>query len=239
MELIHPCSLPAAKNSGGFTFVELLVAMVISGIILMAVFSTFKVQQDVYTAQDQVTELQQNARAAFWYMFPEMRMAGFDPTFAAGAGIVTATHSSFGFTLDIDDDDETGEPDGDTDDGNERVTFGFRDVYDGDDDGMADAGAAPLGRNTGGGLQPFIDNIAAIEFQYTLEDAPPTLTPADFDKIESVEVSILARTKHPDRNFTNNTVYTTASGVEWGPFNDNYRRYLLISSVELRNQGMK
>ncbi|MCX5885420.1 MAG: prepilin-type N-terminal cleavage/methylation domain-containing protein, partial [Proteobacteria bacterium] len=46
----------------GFTLVELLVAMAISGIVVAAVYTAFVTQQKSYTVQDQVAETQQNAR---------------------------------------------------------------------------------------------------------------------------------------------------------------------------------
>jgi len=61
----------------GFTLVELLVAMVLSFILVGAVYGTFTSQQKSYTVQDQVAEAQQNARMAMNILLRDMRMAGY------------------------------------------------------------------------------------------------------------------------------------------------------------------
>ena len=62
----------------GFTLVELLIALAVSGIIMTGIFSAFKTQQDSYLAQEQVAEMQQNLRASLYIMTREIRMAGYD-----------------------------------------------------------------------------------------------------------------------------------------------------------------
>ena len=61
----------------GFTLIELLVAMVLSFIIIGAVYGTFTSQQKTYTIQDQVAEAQQNARMAMNILMRDIRMAGY------------------------------------------------------------------------------------------------------------------------------------------------------------------
>lgn len=61
----------------GFTLIELLVAMVLSFIIIGAVYGTFTSQQKSYTVQDQVAEAQQNARMAMNILMRDIRMAGY------------------------------------------------------------------------------------------------------------------------------------------------------------------
>ena len=64
-------------NRKGFTLIELLVAMVLSFIIIGAVYGTFTSQQKSYTVQDQVAEAQQNARMAMNILMRDIRMAGY------------------------------------------------------------------------------------------------------------------------------------------------------------------
>jgi type IV pilus assembly protein PilW len=85
----------------GFTLSELLVAMVISAVVMAAIYSTYYSQQRSYLVQEQVAAMQQNLRAAMFYMEKEIRMAGCDPTRAADAGITTANADSISFTEDI------------------------------------------------------------------------------------------------------------------------------------------
>ena len=65
------------KDIKGVTLIELLVALVISGILIAALYRTFIGQQKVYIVQEQVVDMQQNTRAAISRMIREIRMAGF------------------------------------------------------------------------------------------------------------------------------------------------------------------
>jgi prepilin-type N-terminal cleavage/methylation domain-containing protein len=65
------------KKNKGITLIELLVAFVISGLLLAAVYRTFINQQKTFAVQEQVVDMQQNMRAAINRMMTEIRMAGF------------------------------------------------------------------------------------------------------------------------------------------------------------------
>jgi len=65
------------KRDRGLTLIELLIAMAISGILIAAIYRTFIGQQKIYTVQEQVVDMQQNARGAINRMMREIRMAGF------------------------------------------------------------------------------------------------------------------------------------------------------------------
>ncbi len=65
----------------GFTLIELLVAMVISLVVMGAIYGTFKSQQDSFVIQDQVTAMQQNLRAAMYTMSRDIQMAGYISNF--------------------------------------------------------------------------------------------------------------------------------------------------------------
>ncbi len=235
----------------GFTLVELLITMVISGVIVASIYSAYTAQQKVYTAQNQVTEMQQNIRAAMDIMTREIRMAGYNPTGGAGAKITTALAGQISFTQDTN-------CDGDTTDAGESIDFGFSAAaVDADRNGIPDTvnngvpEASPLGRQTGGagGYQDIADSIQAIEFYYTLKNGTQTLTPtsAELADIRTIQISILARAAQSDRDFTNTLTYTPASGVPWdlngaalgNAPNDNFRRRLLITSIQCRNLGLE
>jgi type IV pilus assembly protein PilW len=61
----------------GVTLIELLIALVISSILIAAVYRTFIGQQKTYTVQEQVVDMQQNVRVAINKMMREIRMANF------------------------------------------------------------------------------------------------------------------------------------------------------------------
>lgn len=61
----------------GLTLIELLVALVISGLLIAGLYRTFISQQKTFTVQEQVVDMQQNVRVAVNRMMTEIRMAGF------------------------------------------------------------------------------------------------------------------------------------------------------------------
>jgi type IV pilus assembly protein PilW len=244
----YPLILPSEKRKyHGFTLVELMITMAISGIVIAAIYSAYISQQRTYLAQEQVAEMQQNIRAAMDIMTREIRMAGYDPTRDANAGITTAQVGQISFTLDIIDTSGATPfvSDGKTDGPGEIIDFGFSADADQDNDrnGIPDIVidgvpmALHLGRQTGGagGYEAIAENFQAIEFRYLDNDGNVTTT---LDDIRVVQISLLARAAQEDRNFTDTTTYTTASGIDLGPFNDNYRRRFQITTVQLRNMGL-
>lgn len=252
------------SSEGGFTLVELMVTLVISSIIVMALYSAYILQQRSYYTQDQVVEMQQNLRAGITSMITELRLAGYDPEGNSKATIVAAYHDAFVFTADLNEDGcilcATGTVDSSLCDSScpgtssENEWMGF-DRY------TASDGVMSLGRSVASSAmltttdkgtpgaphyenlnhRPIADNIENIEFFYLFEDGTSsTTTPATtkYQDIRAVRVSLLARSAIPDRKYTNTDTYTTASGVVWDPVDDNYRRRLLITQVDLRNMGL-
>lgn len=71
-------------NSRGFTLIELMIAMAISGVVAMAAFTIFRTANWSSHTQEQLAEAQQNARAVVEQMSRDIRVAGFglpDPPF--------------------------------------------------------------------------------------------------------------------------------------------------------------
>jgi prepilin-type N-terminal cleavage/methylation domain-containing protein len=64
-------------KGNGFTLVELLIVVAITGIVLAAVYTTFIVQQRSFVAQDQVAETQVSSKIAFDILVDKIRTAGF------------------------------------------------------------------------------------------------------------------------------------------------------------------
>ena len=90
-----PAAIKKFLKNSGFTLVELLVAMSLSGIIVSAVYSLFIHQNKSFIVQGQVTETQQNLRGALEIMGLDIKMAGFGfsttgtASYYNGSGIVT------------------------------------------------------------------------------------------------------------------------------------------------------
>lgn len=229
-----------AKAQSGFSLVELFMTVAIMGMVAGAVFTVYRSHQRSHTAQEAVADMQQNIRAAMLVMLRDIREAGCDPTGRAEAGITLATPGVFQFTRDIGGDaDHPNEANGSLTDANENVAFGFSPADDVGRTGIADAGTASLGRNTGGGFQPIADNIQAIEFRYILRDGTLTIRPnaAQFPSIIGVQISLLARAARPDPDYLDTGSYTTAAGTVWRPSSpDHFRRRLETLTVSLRNR---
>ncbi len=234
-------------NAAGFTLVELMIALLVSGFIMASVVSVYIAQSKSYSEQDDIANIQQDLRGALAILPMEIRLAGCDPTESNVAGILEATGSRFRFTMDVRGGaTNPNSADGDVNDDSEDVAYGFGANVDTDNDGIVDNGGAnwsgtgSLGRQIGGagGFQDLADNVEAMEFNYVLEDGSTSLAPANPARIRAVQVSLLARAANPaSSGFLNTATYTTASGVVWDPPDDNFRRRLVVTTIQCRNMG--
>ena len=183
----------------GFTLIELMIAMAIAGLVFTAVYAAFGSQVRTHVGQQMTIEIQQSIRAAFTLMQHDIRMAGYDATWLDenNDGAHDFRDSDL---IDNDCDGRADAADPDRDeagdlarftaagahylqfrldrarnsdfcDSEDRVGFGFSTTRDRNRDGVADAGAAPLGRSVGaGGLQPLAENFQAVAFGYAFDD---------------------------------------------------------------------
>jgi len=84
------------------------------------------------------------------------------------------------------------------------------------------------------------ENIEDLQFQYGVDtDNNGHLdswvdTPANIRQVKATRIFILARTANPDREYTDHNTYTLA-GTTIGPFNDHFHRYLLETTIMMRN----
>lgn len=225
----------------GFTLVEIMVALVMSGIVLVAVYSTYTVQNIAATRQQQMADLQAEVRFAIYNMVQEIRMAGYDPTESASSAITAADDKSISFSMDLN-------RDGDTADTNETITYNY------------DSTNKKITRSTSGGTaQPFAQNIAAFELLYTLAGSPQTqeLKPATtaLGDIRAITVSIVAESPVTDDSFTetdNDTKYQSAAQIAgianaswpdiaaWNTDTDYIHRHkrMLITTIQCRNMDL-
>lgn len=219
----------------GFTIVELLIAMVVALLAMGAIYSTFLNQHKSYVIQEETAAMQQNIRAAMFYMQREIRMAGCDPIGTSGAGITTANATSIRFTEDVRGDVVGSDSDGATDDDNEDITYALS--------------GSDLIRNTnlGGGNQMVAENIDAIDFVYLDGASPPNVlnpgggnVPAlSLDQIRSVEVTIVARTGGNTLASPTNRAYFNQRGRQiFQAPGDNFSRRRLTAWIKCRNLGI-
>ncbi len=158
------------RNKNGFSLVELMVAVAISGLVLSAAHTIYKSQQQSYSVQEQVSAIQQNLRGGVYCMCREIRMAGYDPQCTRNFGIIDVglDHSANGtitFTLDDNLNGVPNESDGNGQvDNREKLTYALYDYPTANPDGTLD-----LGRKYGAGRQLLAQNIQALGFAYAFD----------------------------------------------------------------------
>lgn len=170
------------RTDTGFTLIELLVVMAISGLVMSAIYSTFRFQQQSYSLQRQMVAMEQNLRSAMIMMEKEIRMAGCDPFDIAGAGIVTAGANTIQFTMDLNYDSDIA-------DNNENITYS---LYTTDN-------IQKLGRKEPGDTNKAVaEHIKSLGFIYL--DAYGAVT-STLSRIRSVQITLEAKTANiePER----------------------------------------
>jgi prepilin-type N-terminal cleavage/methylation domain-containing protein len=105
------------KKQAGFTIVELLVSVLLTSIIMGAIYSVYRVQTHSAKVQENRLEAQEYARSVVDMMVREIRNAGYFPVtvtdvncLLAQGGIVTADAQTIRFRLDADADGDCAGP---------------------------------------------------------------------------------------------------------------------------------
>jgi type IV pilus assembly protein PilW len=91
-----------ARVNGGFTLIELMVAIAIGLVVLASVATTFTSQTRVYSAQEQINQMEQNLRGALDIMSREIKMAGYKPNGGTVTGVVSYSSTALTIQADID-----------------------------------------------------------------------------------------------------------------------------------------
>jgi len=91
-----------AGRPAGFTLVDILVGLGMASVIMVIMVGIFTTMAKSYTTQNVAADVQQVARGGVDLMIQEIRMAGFDPTGSAHAGIVNDFDKDSGFHEDHD-----------------------------------------------------------------------------------------------------------------------------------------
>ena len=171
------------NNERGFTILELVVALAISLVLMGIAVKIFLVQQKAYNVQEQLSEMQQNIRAAMDIIVRETKMAGYDATGSGGFDGIgnNSSATSIQILADLDGTETTTGP-------NEDITY----KYYGDPDFQIKRKGS-----TGGNFQPLAENIQAFALTYFDANGADigTSTPAD---IRQVKIKIIGRTAKPD-----------------------------------------
>lgn len=176
------------RNLEGFTLVELMVSMGIGMVILAAVTTTFMSQTRIYNAQEQINEMQQNARGALDILSRELKMAGYKPN---GGGFDGVTYSTTQLRVQADLNSDGAISTSST--ANEQITYAF------------DNANEQITRAVGSGsAQILAEHISAFTFNYLDSAGAATTVSAN---IRQLSITITAKTAKPDPNFTSNGGY--------------------------------
>jgi len=224
-------------NSGesGFTLTELLIGIVLSGIVIAGVYGFFVSQIKTYSLQEQLVEMQENARIAIDTIVMGLQNAGYDPTNSEIFGITTSDFFASNFDdlslgnntelyLTVDESDALGTAaDGDgVIDNNENEKFGFRIKSN-----TLEAQCFPPNPCSDPPWEAVADNIESMTVTYTYEDplvvGLPSNSTSDrkFELIRAVTISLTAKTNLADPNYKDEL--------------DGHRRLTLTAEVLPRN----
>ncbi|WP_339137944.1 MAG: PilW family protein [Candidatus Electrothrix sp. GW3-4] len=254
------------KQGNGFTFIELMVSMVIASFVFAGIYGVYTIQQRSYTVQEQVSEMQQKGRAALDYMVRDIRMAGYnDPNGGCTSRNITSWNNWVAqpATLTFDTCNPVT---------NNQETIRY-DLLGNTLRRTVDSGTA----------QTIAEDVEAIEFYYALESnttpgtmQSPSVTSVtgvnNIQRIRSVQISLLIRSTFPDRKYRDEILYqpgsvldpnnipappawdinegaTDTNGTGNPPTIDpdgcddeldrcHYHRRLLITTVKMRNMGL-
>jgi len=181
-----------AGKETGFTLVELMTVIFLSGVIMAAIYSLFISQHVAFSAQEQMSEMNQNLRVSMDQMSREIRLAGYKTSTATFSGIATAQAATIRILADLNQD-------GDIIDDDEDITYSY------------DANTMQIWRNLPS--LPIADHITNLSFTYTLADGTTTSNPANLANIRKVTISITARTAKPDQRTGLYRTFTLTSDV--------------------------
>jgi prepilin-type N-terminal cleavage/methylation domain-containing protein len=215
----------------GFTLVELLVSLLLTSIIMAAVYSVYRMQSHTLKIQENRLDAQEYARSVLDLMVRETRNAGYNPkgavsgtalgtNCAGGAvgapGVVTATATTFRFTYDFQGTTAGSAPNGTCDNADEDITYTYT-------TGCA-AGLGNITRN--GTANPLTEcNVTSFDIRYFKQDGTelsrPVTGPTNLSSIQRIQITLTVQSKNPDSQFGGQQLNAT-----------------MTSNVDLRNRGL-
>jgi type IV pilus assembly protein PilW len=183
-------------SSEGFTLIEMVAALGLSLVTVSAVYTLYVSELRAQLVREDMLEMHQQARVVMDVVSREILMAGYDPR---GVNIdVDLSNDFLGITYnpgrlmikaDLNGNGLIADP-------NESITF----IYD--------SLTHTLRRNTGGGNQPFGENIESFLVEYFDHGGNPTI---DSRSIRQVKIAVTARTEDPDLKYVPNGGYRTVT----------------------------
>ncbi|PKK83475.1 MAG: hypothetical protein CVT49_08625 [candidate division Zixibacteria bacterium HGW-Zixibacteria-1] len=262
------------KNIQGFSLLEILIAMFLSAVVLTVIFRLFITQHKNWSIQEQVTDMQQNARAAMDELGRQIRMAGHELPLGL-QGIIAYNTNPDTIIITYADGGCDAPTETDMPQATSAIDCNGHDIscfYDGQwayifhpDSGGGEffeisnvaTGSSQIEHNTcplskayargaivislqrikyfidntdslhpnlmmelpGRSPQIYAENVADLQFRYTMKNGLTVDVPVIIDDLREVEIFLMAKTSLPDSDFPN----------------DPYRQVQYTSRINLRN----
>jgi type IV pilus assembly protein PilW len=171
------------KNKDGFTLTELMVAMGISVILIVALCQLFVSQDQAYSSNANDVRTMQESRATMNKLVREIRMAGYKTDAGVKTGLQSATDKTIAFTTDVNLDNTV-----------ENITIAY------------DPSTKVLNRNGG----PYLQNVNAFDLSYTLVDGSVTTAPTDLSLVRKIRIQMTVQSEKIDmltRNYKTFSIY--------------------------------
>jgi type IV pilus assembly protein PilW len=178
-------------STGGFTLIEMMVAITISMIVIASVAGTFNAQTRQNKAEEEISQMHQNVRGAIDLISRELMQAGYK---ASGGSVTGVTYSTTQLLIQADLNSN-----GSIDTSSTSLEYI---IYAWDSANMRIT--RQLG--TSGTAEIVADNITAFTISY--KDASDATTTTS-SSIRKVTVSITGRTSKVDPSYSNNGGYRT------------------------------
>lgn len=224
--------MDTVERQKGFTIIELLVSVLLTSMIMGAIYSVYRVQTHSAKVQENRLEAQEYARAVLDMMVRETRNAAYNPlgtssgnNCAGGSAgtpsVVTATATSFRFTYDFQGTTAGSVSNGHCDNADEDITY----QYQAPGPQNCPAGFGDVTRTANGTTEPLTNcNVTAFSLTYYPKDSTTAYaTPVasgNLGIIKRVSISLTVRSKNPDAQFG-------------GQLDAN-----MTSNADLRNRGL-
>jgi type IV pilus assembly protein PilW len=181
-----------ARNDRGYTLMELMVAIAIGMIVMASVATTFTSQTRAYSAQEQINQMEQNARGALDIMSREIKMAGYKPNGGSVTGVVSYTSTSLTIQADLNADAAVSTSGSD----NEQIAYAYDSANQKITRQVGTAAAATLAENISG-------------FTFTYYQSSGTTLATSVANIRRIKIAITAKTEKPDPGYQTNGGYRT------------------------------
>lgn len=242
----------------GFTLIEMMIVLTIFLGITGVTYTLYQAQERAFFWQEQIVETNQDIRAFLYFIEKDIRIAGYNPTGQAisspnDAGIIIAEPTRVEFTADLGmrrDNALCSNNEGCDSMPDEQinqipcancVTERMRYLL------WNGAIYKVFNNRTPTTAQEheqlIIQNVDNLEFLYHLSDGTTATTFAnssDRNKILSIDVSVLVRTRNTTRGYKGNPKFISASGANWTrPASDGYMRVLLVTNIKCRNMELR